>query len=722
MKLSLVSRVLLVVGVLIGTGADDVQADVRLPGFFADHMVIQQQKPIRIWGWDNAGQRVTVSIGESSVIATADDSGRWSAELPAMTASDQPTTVAVEGSSTIEIKDVLVGEVWLCSGQSNMEWTVASSTNAKEEIAAAEYPTIRQFQVGKRPSNVPMDDVQSNWQLCSPQTAGGFTACGYFMARKLQKELGVPIGLLNSSWGGTRIEPWTAPVGFEKVDALADIYDSVLSRTPGTDRNRDLNQQHVTNTQAWIDAAKQALATGGAVSPSPAYPATLTPFESHQDPTMLYNGMIHAMVGFPIRGAIWYQGESNHGEGMLYTEKMKALIAGWRELWKQGDFPFYFVQIAPFQYGAEDPEVLATFWEAQAAATKIPNTGMVVINDIATIGNIHPPNKQDVGLRLALLALKHDYGRDVVAESPTMASMESLNGSLKITFENTGGGLKTRDGGPATHFEVIGVGSNGFQPAQVTIEGDTVALSSPKCQHPVAFRFAWDKLAEPNLVGGTGLPVGAFRGGKVPSFVDQLPIDDDFRLVYDVDLAKLGKTISYTTDQSETAGTFSKIGYLLELQSGGGAPQGIFVVVDAFTDDAKKIGIPTAASKAMFQQSLSSVDVYSNVAGIVTGTNIKTGNIEFWPNNYGPGNDANVKGASGTKYDFGDVASQPVDGYGSMQIHNFDAKQTLFSINHWSSGASADIGIGNNSGDNTDWTFSGNAASYSEKRLRVFVK
>ncbi|TWU58163.1 sialate O-acetylesterase [Rubripirellula reticaptiva] len=722
MKLSLVSRILQVAVVLICIGAADVQADVRLPGFFADHMVIQQQKPIRIWGWDNAGQRVTVSIGESSVTATAGDSGKWSAELPAMTASNQPQALTVQGSSTVEIKDALVGEVWLCSGQSNMEWTVASSTNAKEEIAAANYPTIRQFQVSKRPSNVPLDDIQSSWQICSPQTAGGFTACGYFMALNLQKELGVPIGLLNSSWGGTRIEPWTPPVGFEKVDALGDIYDSVLSRTPGTDRNRDLNQQHVTSIETWLDSAKQALATGGVVSASPAYPSTLTPFESHQDPTMLYNGMIHAMVGFPIRGAIWYQGESNHGEGMLYTEKMKALIAGWRELWDQGEFPFYFVQIAPFQYGTENPEVLATFWEAQAAATKIPNTGMVVINDIATLDNIHPPNKQDVGHRLALLALKHDYERDVVAESPTMASMETLDGILKITFDNTGGGLKTRDGGPVTHFEVIGVGSSGYQPAQVAIEGDTIVLSSPKCQHPVAFRFAWNKLAEPNLVGGTGLPVGAFRGGEVPSFADQLPIGKDFRLVYDVDLAKLGKTISYTTDESETAGPFSKIGYLLELQSGGDVEQGIFVVVDAFTDDAKKIGIPTAASKATFQQPLSSVDIYSNVEGIVTGTNIGTANIEFWPNNYGQGNDAKVQGASSTKYDFGDVVSQPVDGYGSMQIHNFGAKQTLFAINHWSSGPSADIGIGNNSGDNADWTFSGNAASYLQKRLRVFVK
>ena len=282
---------------------------------------------------------------------------------------------------------------------------------------------------------------------------------------------------------------------------------------------------------------------------------------------MLYNGMIHALVGFPIRGAIWYQGESNHVEGMTYFEKKKALINGWRSLWQQGEFPFYYVQIAPYQYGSENPEILAEFWEAQAAVDSISNTGMVVINDIATLNDIHPPNKQDVGLRLANLALKHDYGMDeVIAHSPELDSLEPLDGKLKIAFKNTGGGLKTRDGQPPTHFEIIGKGSD-FQPASATIDGDTITLSSAKVKHPTAFRFAWHKLAEPNLVGGTGLPVGAVRGGKVPVFLDTVPTADEYTLIYELDLKNAKRTIEYDVDRSADAGKFDRIGYLLELDS-----------------------------------------------------------------------------------------------------------------------------------------------------------
>lgn len=438
---------------------------------------------------------------------------------------------------------------------------------------------------------------------------------------------------------------------------------------------------------------------------------------------MLYNGMIHALVGYPIRGAIWYQGESNHAEGMLYFEKKKALIGGWRQLWGQGDFPFYYVQIAPFQYGEEDPEILARFWEAQAAVQQIPNTGMVVINDIATLNDIHPPNKQDVGKRLALLALKHDYGfDDVVAHSPEMESLELLGDRLKITFRNTGGGLQTRDGNPPTHFELIGPGSRGYKPAQAVIEGDSVILSSAEVKQPVAFRFAWHKLAEPNLTGATGLPVGAFRGGEAPDFLSMVSVEDDYQLVYDLDLSKLGKEIRYDVDRSEDVDTFDRIGYLLELKSDQAGEQKVFVSVEAFTDEAAKIGIPTVASGAMFRQTVKSMEVFSNVGSLTKGLRMEGGNIEFWPNNYGAGNGAKVPGASSNVYDFGDDPAPPTDGYGSMQVHNGTAKETIFAINHWGMGSGADIGIGNSGGQHPDWTFSGNAANYSSKRLRIYVR
>ncbi|MFM8215996.1 MAG: sialate O-acetylesterase, partial [Pirellula sp.] len=317
----------------------------------------------------------------------------------------------------IEIKDVLVGEVWVCSGQSNMEWSVAASMNPQEEIAAAKYPLIRHIKVPLVPSVVPLENFQSSWQVCSPETAAGFTAFGYYMAREISAKLDVPVGLINSSWGGTRVEPWVPPVGFQGVEKLQGIYQSVIGRTPGTPEYSKRLAEHIQSLEAWLAKAKSPTDPKVALGPSPNYPSELIPFASHQEPSMLYNGMIHAIVGFPIRGAIWYQGESNHDEGMMYLEKKKALIQGWRKLWSQGDFPFYYVQIAPFRYGDQDPTTLAKFWEAQAAIqTVVPKTGMVVINDIATINDIHPPNKQEVGRRLALLAFaKLAFGSSVAS-------------------------------------------------------------------------------------------------------------------------------------------------------------------------------------------------------------------------------------------------------------------------------------------------------------------
>ncbi len=425
----------------------EVCADVRLPGFFGDHMVFQRDVTIPIWGWADPGESVEVTLGSQSASARSDDTGRWRVELPPLRAGKEPIALRVKGNNEIEISDVLVGEVWLCSGQSNMEWRVQQSTNGEAEVAAANYPLIRHIKVPRRPSPVPLDNIEAEWQVCSPDTAANFTAAGYFMARHLFKELDVPIGLVNSSWGGTRIEPWTAPVGFQQVDALQDTYQSVIGRSPGTSEYQSRLAQHIAATEEWIAIAKAAVRTTEILKPSPSYPSELMPFTSHQDPTMLYNGMIHALVGFPIRGAIWYQGESNHGEGMLYFEKKKALVNGWRKLWGLGDFPFYYVQIAPFQYGAENPEILAEFWEAQAAAQQIPSAAMIVINDIATLQDIHPPNKQDVGQRLALLALKYQHGRnELVARSPEFKSLEVQDGSLRVQLQNTGGGLKTRDG------------------------------------------------------------------------------------------------------------------------------------------------------------------------------------------------------------------------------------------------------------------------------------
>ena len=295
-----------------------------------------------------------------------------------------------------------------------------------------------------------------------------------------------------------------------------------------------------------------------------------------------------------------------------------------------------------------------------------------------------------------------------------------MGGQLKVTFKNTGGGLKTRDGKSPTHFQITGPGAGGFQDATATIDGDSVLLTSQAVSTPTAVRFAWDKVAEPNLTGATGLPVGAFRGGKEPDFGSLLSVEKDFQLVYDLDLSKLGSDIKYNVDNSGEVTSFSQVGYLVELRSDSG-DQAVFVSMDAFTDDAKKIGVPTAASGIDFRTEVTNLKVFTTVEDMAKGE-IAAGNIEFWPNNYSPANERKVPGASNGVYDFGDAPGPPANGYGSMQIHNTGAKQTVFAINHWKQGARADIGIGNSTGQSRDWTFTANAGTYEKKRLRVYVK
>jgi len=404
---------------------------------------------------------------------------------------------------------------------------------------------------------------------------------------------------------------------------------------------------------------------------------------------------------------------------------MKALVAGWRKIWAEGDFPCYFVQIAPYNYGG-DAERIGEFWQAQAEAAKeIPNVGMAVINDIGNLKDIHPANKQEVGRRLALLALSGAYGKsEVVASGPTFREMNVEGDRLRVTFDHAAG-LASRDAKPLSWFEIIDADEGGFVPAEAKIDGSSLVLSSAGVKHPVAVRFAWSMLAEPNLMNGAGLPAGAFRAGKVPKrdvLALNIPEGKNYKLVYDLDLAKLGPNLAYDVDNSAAIKTgFDRIAYCLELQGGDGQTQFVYVSMDAFADSVAKIGIPTAQCGARFQQNVAHMNIYSNAKGVVTGTNLVGGNIEFWPNNYSPNNSANVPGASTQVYDFGDEPGDPTDGYGSMQVHNHDAKQTIFAVNHWREGEKADVGIGNQSQGNPDWTFSGNAGSWKSKRLRVLV-
>lgn len=700
-------------------------ADVRLPRIFGDHMVLQRDLLIPVWGWADPGEQVSVTLGSDSVSTVANDAGKWMVKLPAQQVGD-PVTLTAKGKNTITLTDVLLGEVWLCSGQSNMEWPVSRSNDFEQEKAAANYPKIRHIKIPKRPSGFPQDDVVAEWTVCSPDTVGGYTAAGYFFGRKLHKDLDVPVGLVNSSWGGTRIEPWTPPCGFAKEPALAAIFKQVELTNPANAAYKTTLSAYLKDLEVWAAKAKAGLKAETSLTPPPAYPAAIQPLTSHASPTTLYNGMIHPLVPYAMRGAIWYQGESNHREGMLYYDKMKALIGGWRDVWNQGEFPFLYVQIAPYHYGSESPSILPVFWEAQNKSLEIPNTGQVVIHDIGDLKDIHPKNKQDVGDRLALIALAKTYGqKELVHSGPVFKSLKQEGAKLRVTFDHVGSGLISRDGKPLNLFEIIGKETD-FVPAEAVIDGDAVVLSSPKVKEAVAMRFAWHKLAEPNLANKEGLPATPFRAGKVPDRDwMSLKVDEskEYKLIYDLDLKNLGSKINYSVDVSKGFSTpFDRIAYFLELQKIGEETQFVYVSMDAFTDDITKIAVPTYSSKAVFQTKAGNLNVVSNVAGIVTGNGLPGGNIEFWASNYGPTNSKNIPNASATLWDFGDEPAPPAEGYGSMQVHNYEAKQTLFAINQWKSGPGADIGIGNSTGKTRDWTFASNASQYEVKRLRVLVR
>lgn len=711
--------------------AGSSQAEVRLPKIFGDHMVLQREKPIVVRGWAQPNETVTLKLAGETRQAQANERGEWKTSFPAMKAGG-PYELQANGSSDVRFTDILVGEVWLASGQSNMEMGIRSCKDATNEIAAADYPNIRLLMVPNRWTPVPQDDMEGAWKACTPKTVaedgwGGFSAAAYYFGRELHKKLGVAVGLIDATWGGTRIESWTPPEGFAAVPALAKDWEQVQLGDPRTGRHQERLEQVLQATEKWLAEARSALGAKKLVPAMPTYPAELLPPRDVQNPTALYNGMVHPLRPFGIRGAIWYQGESNSGEGMLYMERMKALVSGWRQVWGEGDFPFYFVQIAPYNYGG-NPEVIGEFWEAQAAAAQaIPNTGMAVINDIGDLKDIHPTNKQEVGRRLALLALSGTYGQlDVVCSGPAYKSHSIEGDTLRVGFENRGKGLATRDGKAPNWFEIIDADKGGFVPAEARIDGSTVMLSSPEVKKPVAVRFAWSMLAEPNLMNTEGLPAGAFRAGEIPKrdLLDlKVPESGKYTLVYDLDLSKLGQTIQYDVDKrGSIQKPFDRIAYFVELQNSSGNTDYVYVSCDAFTDSLDKIAIPTLASGAHFQQKIANMSVYSNVRSIACGTSLAGGNIEFWPNNYGTDNSAKVPNASGQVYDFGDQPADPADGYGCMQIHNYEARQTLFAINHWREGSRADIGIGNQSTGNPDWTFAGNAGSYKAKRLRVLVR
>lgn len=434
---------------VVGLLANGAVAAIRLPKIIGDNMVLQRGRPVPIWGWAGKGQTVTVRFAGQSVSTKADADGRWKVTLARLEPGG-PYEMAIQSpSQSRTLKNVLVGEVWICSGQSNMGMGVKECNHAEAEIAAANYPQIRLFTVQR------LGAPGHTWVPCNPKTIEdadkrGFSAAAYYFGRALFRELNIPIGLVNSSFGGTPAEAWTSRKALDSEPVLKGLKRGEL-----------------------------------------------------------YDAMIAPLMPYVIRGVIWYQGESNVGRAAQYRVLFPTLIRNWRTDWGQGDFPFYFAQLAPLRH--KNPGEIAELRDAQLLTLKtVPNTGMVVTTDIGDVNNVHPRNKQEVGRRFALWALNKDYGRQVVYSGPIYQSMTVDGNKVRVTFQHVDGGLKSTDNKPLSHFTIAGADRK-FVPALAVIDGRTIVVSSPRVAQPEAVRFAWRNDAEPNFVNAAGLPASPFR-------------------------------------------------------------------------------------------------------------------------------------------------------------------------------------------------------------------
>lgn len=456
------------------------RADVRLPSLFSDKMVLQRGIRLPVWGWADDGEEVTVTFRGETAKTKARD-GKWMVKLSRQKAGG-PDTLVVQGKNKIVINDVLVGEVWICSGQSNMEWPLSQSFESAPDIASSANANLRLYLVPKTKAEKPMDDVKASWKNSGPESVPGFSAVAYYFGRDLQKALGVPVGLIETCWGGSPAEVWMS--------------QQVLESNP--EYKRDI-----------LDAYQSAVAKADAATPKGQRPGWR--------PTELYNGMIAPLIPYGIKGAIWYQGESNAGHAYQYRTLFADMIRNWRRDWNEGDFTFLAVQLAPFKAIKEQPveSDWAELREAQNIATKVlPKVGVAVITDVGNEKDIHPKKKAPVGARLAIAARGIAYGEKVEYSGPIYRSIKIKGDKAILSFDHVDGGLEARDG-DLKGFAVCG-SDRKFVWARAEIDGNKIVVSSPEVTKPVAIRFGWADNPVVNLWNKVGLPASPFRTDDFP--------------------------------------------------------------------------------------------------------------------------------------------------------------------------------------------------------------
>lgn len=473
---------LLILSILLVVSTS-LSAEVILPKVIGHNMVLQRLKTVPIWGTASPGEKITVSFGAQRKETIASDSGKWVVKLNPMEASELPREMIISGTNTIKLKNILIGEVWLCSGQSNMEYamrknskiqgTVKGKKPLEDDLLTASNPNIRIFLVRRK--YMSPDSTHNGWDQASGTALKDFSAVGYFYAKEMYQKLHIPIGMISSAVPGSRIEPW---IEAKRLEISPKMKDGKVLEPLTSD--------------------------GG-------------------DPGKFYNTMIEPLIPFSIRGFLWYQGESNCflNENIRYAYKFKTLIESWRSDWGNLNMPFYFVQIAPYNYSSSkdvrphSPENLPEMWEAQSLALTLPNTGMITITDLVdSIVDLHPAYKWEVGRRLSLVALNKTYGfTEIISSGPTFKGMKITKNKIEVTFTNTGSGLISRNGEPLDWFTIAGADGK-FVPAKAEIIGDKVIVSSPEVKSPVAVRFAWNEAAQSNFINKEGLPAVPFRSNN----------------------------------------------------------------------------------------------------------------------------------------------------------------------------------------------------------------
>lgn len=465
-----------------------------VPAIFSDNMVLQCETNVLVWGKANPGEEITVSIGEYRTTATADAAGAWMAILSPMKPSDKPRDLVIKALAGGQrlCKNVLIGDIWIGSGQSNMNMPLSNTDGASNFVAAANSPLLRLLKMPLANPAAPTTNSTGKWTVCTPANAGVFSAVLYHFGLNLSTNLNRPVGLIHSAVGGSRIESWS-PTNPIPAGTVNPLFEKAKRRA-------------LQSFAAWVEQQKVLADAGQPIANSPpSWPTSVSSVAPE-----LYNVMIHPLIPFTVRGFLWYQGESNllAYDTLFYAQRMKAMIESWRAAWGQGPLPFYYVLIAPFNYGNNS---LPLFWEAQMrVADAVPNSAPVSIIDIGTAANIHPPNKQDVGWRLAQLALAKTYGQNLPFAGPRFKSFQVKDKAVRILFKNVGKGLASKDGNSLAWFSVAGE-DRMFANATATIDGDAVVVSSPAVPKPVAVRFAWNNCAAPNFVNKDGFAAFPFR-------------------------------------------------------------------------------------------------------------------------------------------------------------------------------------------------------------------